>query len=220
MSEFIREVDEDYRQDQIRRVLLRYRFLIIGALVLILVGVGGWRVYLYERQQRDEAAGARYFAATQLAATDRAGSIAALDALAKDGPAGYRLLARFRSAGETGQGDAGAGAKAFDALAEDAGLDTEWRDVARLRAAMLLADTAAPAELHRRLDPLADANAPFRNVARELLAVAALKQGDDAQAKRWADMIVADPTAAPDQRQRAGLYLALVRAGKPTAAAP
>ncbi|HEX4768661.1 MAG TPA: tetratricopeptide repeat protein [Lichenihabitans sp.] len=220
MSEFIREVDEDYRQDQIRRLLLRYRVPLIGVLVLVLVGVGGWRFYLYERQQRDEAAGARYFAATQLAAADRPGSISALDALAKDGPAGYRLLARFRAAGETAQGDAAAGVKAFDALAEDTGLDGEWRDVARLRAAMLVADSAAPADLHHRLDPLADANAPFRNVAREILAVAALKQGDEAQAKRWADMIVADPTAAPDQRQRAGLYLALVRAGKPTAATP
>ena len=87
--------------------------------------------------------------------------------------------------------------------------------MARLRAAMLLVDTADRSELRRRLEPLADANATFRNTAREMLGVAALKAGDDAEAGRWFDAIVADPVAAPDERQRAGLFLSLVRAGKP-----
>ena len=215
MSEFIREVDEELRQDRIRNLLNRHWISLLAAVVLILAGVGAWRGYLYWRQQQAETAGLHYFDAIEKAHSDRTGSLAALDALVKDAPAGYRVLARFRSAAQTGQADPVAGAKAFDALAEDASLEPEFRDVARLRAAILLVDTADPAELLRRLGPQADANAAFRNIAREMLAVAALKAGNDADAGKWLDAIEADPVAAPDERQRAGVLLGLIRAGKP-----
>lgn len=220
MSEFIREVDEEYRQEKIRTLVSRYWTAVLGLAVLVLIGVGGWRGYVYYRQQQNEAAGVRYFDATQMARDDRAGSLAALDAIAKDAPAGYRLLARFRAAAETGQGDAAAGAKAFDGLADDQSLGPDLRDVARLRAAMLLLNTAEPADIRKRLEPLADANAPFRNIAREMLAVTALKQGDDAAAKPWLDATVTDPVAAQDQRQRASLFLGLIQSGKPGTATP
>ncbi len=83
-----------------------------------------------------------------------------------------------------------------------------------------MVDTADAAELHRRLDPLADANSTYRDIAREMLAVAALKRGDDTEAGKDLDAIVADPTTPGDIRQRAGFYLGLVRAGKADPAAP
>lgn len=220
MSEFIREVDEEYRQDQIRSILTRYRVLIGATLVLILVAVAGYEAYTYLSQQKADAAGARYLDASDLARTDAAGAVSALDGLAKDGPPGYRILARFRAAGLVGKTDAAAGAKAFDTLADDASLDPDLRDVAKLRAAMLVMDTADMTETHRRFDPLADSNGTFRNLAREMLAVAALKAGDDAAAAHELDTILADPAAAPDARQRATLYLALIRADKPTTSKP
>ena len=216
MSEFIREVDEEYRQDQIRRVLNKHWALILAVLVLVLVGVGGWRAYSYWRQQQAEAAGVRYFDASELSRTDRSGSLAALDALTTDAPAGYRLLARFKAAAITGQDNAAAGAAAFDALANDASLEPELRELARLRAAMLLIDTADQTELRRRLEPLADANATFRNLAREMLGLVFLRAGNDADAGRWFDAIVSDPVATSGQRQRAGLFLSLIRAGSVT----
>ncbi len=214
MSEFIREVDEEYRQDRIRTVLMRYRAAIVAGLVLILVGVGAYEIYGRFTQQRAESAGGRYFDATDRTRTDHVASIAALDDLAKTGPAGYALLARFRAAGLTGSTDAAAGAKAFDALADDASVDPDLRDVARLRAAMLLMDSASPAELRRRFDPLADANSAYRNTAREMLGYLALSTGDDAAAGKTAEAILADRAATPDQRQQANLMLGLVRSGK------
>ena len=219
MSEFIREVDEEYRQDRIRTVLMRYRAAIAAGLVLILVGVGAYEIYARFSQQRAESAGGRYFDATDRTRTDHGASIAALDDLAKTGPAGYALLARFRAAGLTGSTDAAAGAKAFDALADDASVDPDLRDVARLRAAMLLMDSADPAELRRRFDPLADGNGAYRNTAREMLGYLALRSGDDAAVSTVADAILADRAATPDQRQQANLMLGLVRSGKAATAA-
>ncbi len=215
MSEFIREVDDEYRQDQIRGMLGRYWVAIAALALLVLISVGAWRGYVYYRQQQAEAASNRYFDATQMFPADKAGSLASLDALAKDGPAGYRMLARFKAASEIGQADAAAGARAFDVLAADPDLNADLKDIARLRAAMLMIDTDDPAEIRHRFEPLADANAPFRNLAREMLAILAFKRGDDADAKHWLDAVASDSIASQDQRQRAGFLLGLIRSGKP-----
>ena len=220
MSDFIREVDESYRHDQFRRFLTRYWASILLAVVVVLVGAGGWRGYRYWRQQQAEAAGLRFAAAVDLAASDPKGSIAALDAIGKDGPPGYRVLAGFRVADELGKTDAAGAVKAFDAVAADARASAELRDIARLRAGILSLDTAGPAELKRRLEPLADANSPYRSVAREMLAVAALKRGDDADAKTWIAAVLADPVAAPESRQRAGIYAKLIDAAQPRTEPP
>ena len=220
MSDFIREVDEEYRQDQFRKFLTRYWAALLFAAILVLAGAGAWRGTLYLRQQQAEAAGDRYFDAVEQARDNPAASLPALDALAKDGPSGYRLLARLRAAGELGRTDPAGGAKGFDAIAADTTVDSDLRDVAALRAGILMVDTADAAELHRRLDPLADANSAYRDIAREMLAVAALKRGDDTEAGKDLDTIVADPTTPGEIRQRAGFYLSLVRAGKADPAAP
>jgi len=219
MSDFIREVDEEYRQDQFRKFLNRHWVSLLLVVVLVLAGAGAWRGYGYWRQQQAEAAGTHYLDALDLHATDPSGSLAALDTLGKEGPAGYRVLARLRGAGDLGSTDPVAGMAAFDAIAADASIDPDLRDVAALRAGILSVDTADPAELRRRLEPLADANSSYRGIAREMLAVAALKRGEDAEAGKWLDQIVADPTASTDTRQRAGFYLSLVRAGHPLAIA-
>ena len=117
MSDFIREVDEEYRQDQFRRFLSRHWISLLLLVLLVLAGAGAWRGYLYWRQQAAEAAGARYFDAVDLYATDPKASLSGLDALGADGPAGYRTLARFRAAGELGKTDVAGAVKGFDALA-------------------------------------------------------------------------------------------------------
>ena len=218
MSDFIREVDESYRQDQFRRFMSRHWGSVLLVVVLVLVGAGGWRGYQYWHQQQAEAAGTRYAQAIDTAASDPQASIAALEAIGKDGPAGYRVLARFRAAAEIGKSDAAAAVKAFDDVAADPAASNELHDIARLHAGILSVDTADPAELTRRLEPLADANSAYRSTAREMLAVAAMKRGDDAAAKPWLDAILADPAASADIRQRAGFFESLIDAAKPASA--
>lgn len=227
MSDFIREVDEGVRQDRVRRFLQRYWVLLVAAVLLVLAGVGAWRAFDSYRTQKAQAAGGRYLAALDLVRDGKdAEAIAALQQVAADGTPGYRLLARFRIAAETGKTDQPAGAKLFDAIGNDPNLDGDLRNLALLRAAALLVDTLSYPEIKRRLEPLADANNGLRDSARELLAVAALKGGVDEDAGRALDAIETDPTATPGLRQRAEAMLGLVRAGKadvmaePTPAAP
>ena len=214
MSDIFREVDEEVRQDRVQLFLGRYWGWLLVAMLAIVAAVGGWRGYEYWRLQQAQDAGGRYLDALQLARDGKsAEATSALSDLGA-GKGGYALLARFRLAAQTGQTDPAAGAKAYDALAADGTIDPAFQDSARLRAAILLIDTADVAEMRRRLESLADANSAMRNPAREILALAALRVSDFASAGTWLDAIMDDPTATGSARQRATALLGLVRTGK------
>lgn len=226
-NEFIREVNEDYRRDQIAKVWTRYSGLIIALAILIVAGVGGWRYWQTSQRNAAEAASEQFDTANRLARDGKAAEAdKAYDALESDGPSGYRLLARFRSAAEAGKREPAAGAKEFDALADDAKIGDGLRDLARLRAALLRLGGADPAPALASLQGLA-ASSPYRYTAREMLGLAALQRGQYEEAGRWFDQLVADPETPQNLRQRIEVYAALVAGGpvtvtdaKPEPAAP
>ena len=66
-NEFIREVDEDYRRDQIAKIWKRYNALIITGAILLVAGVGGYNYWRHAERVRAEAASERYDVANRLA---------------------------------------------------------------------------------------------------------------------------------------------------------
>lgn len=213
-DEFIREVDEEYRRDQIAKIWQRYSGLIVALLVLIVGGVGGWRYWEHVQETRAQADSARFEDALKLSAENKPQEAeAALEALTKEGATGYGLLARFRLAAERGQQNAEQGAAAYDALANESGIPALWRDLARLRAAWLRLDTAEPAAIRKVVEPMAAPAHAWRHSARELLGLSGLKAGDMDYAGRWFDQIAADRETPPALRQRLAVYTALVAGG-------
>jgi hypothetical protein len=213
-DEFIREVDEEYRRDQFMKLWQRYSGVIVGVAILVIASVGGWRYWEYREQQQAQAAAARYDDALRIARQDGQDQEAqrALEAVAKDAPGGYGLLARFRLAAELGQTNAADAAKAYDALAADSSVPAPWGDLARLRAAMLRME-ADPASVRPALEPLAAPSNPWRHTARELLGLSGLKAGDYDLAGRWFDQIAADRDTPQGLRSRLEIYTALVAGG-------
>jgi hypothetical protein len=213
-DEFIREVDEEYRRDQIAQIWKRYNGVIIGAAALVVASVGGWRYWEHTQETRSQAAAVRYEDALNLSRQDKGKEAeGALEALSKDGAAGYALLARFRLAAELGQQNVENGASAYDALANDANVSPLWRDLARLRAAWLRLDSAEPAKIRQALEPMAAPGNAWRHSARELLGLSGLKAGDMDYAGRWFDQIAADRETPSALRQRLAVYTALVAGG-------
>lgn len=214
MTDFIREVDEEYRRDRAIEAWKRYKTWIIAAAVLIVAAAGGWRWREHNERVSAEAAGARFEAAVQLGreGKEKEAEQAFLD-IARSGPPGYAVLARFRAAAEMSARDPAEAVKIYDALAADAALDQLMQGAARLRAAYLRVDEADAAEIRRRVEPLAAPTGAFRHSARELMGLSALRAGDLEGAGRWFDMIVADPQAPQGLRERAGAMLGLVASG-------
>lgn len=213
MDQFIREVDEEYRREQIAQIWRRFGALIVAVAVLVVAGVAGWRYWEHAETQRSEAAASRFDTALTLSRDGKTEDAEKdLTILAADAPSGYRLLARFRLAAETGKRDAADGAKAFDALAADASVDGTMQDLARLRAAILRLDGDATAA-GRELERIGTPTNPWRHTAREMLGLAALKRGDSDAASRWFDQIAQDRDAPAGLRARLEVYTALAAGG-------
>ena len=87
-------------------------------------------------------------------------------------------------------------------------------DLASLRAAEALLDTAPLAELQRRLLPLADAKRPYTLYAREALAMAKLLAGKTADARRDFSVLSDSLGISDDMRQRCQVAVQLIDAGE------
>lgn len=209
---FLREVDEELRREQLQKLWERYGMLVVGAAVLLLAAVGGYKWWESRRIAANEAAGARFEAASKLIADGKTeDGLKELGAIAQSGSAGYRTLARLQAAGASVKDGKSAQAIAdLDALAKDAGIDPTFRDLAALQAAMLRVDGADWTEMENRLTPLMGEKAPWRSLAREALGLAAYKAGKLAEARKLFEEIVGDPSKPPTVGERAMLMLALL----------
>ena len=205
LGDIFQEVEADLRQDQYRRIWRRYGRYVVGAAVLLVVATAanvGWKHYAAERR---ESLGDRFVEAERMTP---AAAAEALTALASDGTAGYAMLARLRAADLRAEaGEIDAAVALYEEVAADSAVDPLYRDVAVLHAVLYRLDTAPPAELAARLEPLAADGNPWRYSARELLAAAALQSGDTAGARERYTRLVDDPAAPAGLRGRASEML-------------
>ena len=207
MSDIFRELDEDMRRERMEKLWKKYGNLVIALALLIVVAVAGWRGWQYFQTQAAQTAAASYEKALQLAREGKhADAEKEFQKLATDSAAGYRILARFRAAAEAAQRDPAAGLVAFKALAGDPAIGPVQQDLAKLRAGMVAADTQSYDQLKADLEGLTTPQNAFRNSARELLGVAALKAGNNADAAKWFDQIVIDKDTPGPMRQRAEIF--------------
>jgi hypothetical protein len=220
-TQFIREIDEDLRRDRLLKLWERYGIYVIGAAFLVVAATAGWRGWEWYQQREGVKAGSRFEAALVLAdAGKREEAEQEFAAIEKDANWGYRLLSRMRLAAETGVRDATAGAAAYDAIAADGSIDAAIRDVARLRAAFLLVDTAQAAEIASRVEPLMDPTSPFRFSARETLALARYRAGEREAARTMFAELANDPETPRALRNRAEVMQALASGGTDVPAKP
>jgi hypothetical protein len=211
VSEIFDEVDEEVRREQLKKLWDKYSIYIIAAAVLIVAAVGGWRGYQYLEAKKAAEAGAAFNKAIELSEQNKHSEAeAAFADLAAKAPAGYRTLARFHLAAEAATRDAKAGAKIFDELAADRSVGTEQQELARIRAAGLLLDSAPYSEMLQRLQSETAPGATFRHTARELLALSAFRANDSAATRQWLDQIALDADTPPGLRSRAEALQALL----------
>jgi len=208
---FLREVDEEVRRDQLMKLWERYGTFVIAGVALLFVAVGAWKWNESRRITAQEQAGARFEAATRLATDKPDEAVKALGDIAKDGPAGYRALARLRLAAEHAKAGRTADAlAAYEGLGADSAVDEVLRDFAALQAAMLRVDHADWTEMKNRLTPLVDDKRPWHASARELLGMAAFKAGQTEEATKLFEQILGDRATPGGLIRRAQEMLAVI----------
>jgi hypothetical protein len=211
VSELFDEVDEEVRREQLKKLWDKYSIYIIAAAILVIAAVGGWRGYQYLEAKKAAEASATFNRAVELSEQGKHEEAEkAFADLAATAPFGYRLLSRFRQAGELAPRDPKAAAKMFDDLAADSSIGPLQQELARIRAAGLLVDSATYGDMKQRLEPDTGPSATFRHTARELLALSALRVNDMTAARQWLDQMSADAETPPSIRSRAEALQALL----------
>ena len=207
-----REVDEEFRRDQALRLWKQYGNYVVAVALAIVVAVAGYQAWRYWQTHRAETAGTAYHQALNHLEQDRVEQAQTIFAdLASDGHEGYASLARLQLAGILAeQGETAEAVEAYDAVAEDGSAAREFRDLARVRAGYLLAETANPEELQERLGALDGPDGPWRNAVREILGAAHYRTGNLSEADRLMNEILADPEAPQSMRQRAQMMVQLL----------
>ena len=211
---FVKEVDDELRTDQLKSLWERYGIVLATIAVAIVVGTAameGWNWW----QARQASASGDVFLSALKQANDgkRDDALKALSDLEKSGSGAYPLLARMRTATELAtNGDAKGAIAAFESVAADTSVDPAIRDIAHLRAALLLVDNGTYEDVAKHAELLAtDANA-FRFSAKEALGLAAWKAGKAKEAKEFFEAIADVPDGPRAIGERANLMLSVIAA--------
>ena len=152
-DQFIREIEEDLRRDRLKKLWDRYGMVLIAGAAAIVIGTAGLVFWGNYSERRAAEAGDTFIAAIEASRVgDNAEATRLLNNLIESGGGSYRPLARLRSAALLAEeGDVAAAVAAFDAFEAESN-DLLLSDLARIRAAMLLVDTAPHAEIKQRIE--------------------------------------------------------------------
>ncbi|ARP66758.1 hypothetical protein A9K65_027970 [Mesorhizobium sp. WSM1497] len=210
---FIREVNDEIRREQAQALWDRFGPALIVVAVLVVLGTAAFVGYRYWDETRANRSGDAFSQALKLANDGKNDeALTALDQLEKDGYGAYPLLARMRGATvKANKGDVPAAVKDFDEVAADTAIPQSIRDMARLRAALLLVDHGSFADVSSRVEALTSDTNTLRHTAREALGLSAWKEGKTQDALKLFDQIAADDGAPRNTRERATLMSELIR---------
>jgi hypothetical protein len=212
VSDIFREIDEELRRDNFLKLWQRYGRYVIGAVVVVLLAVGGFVAWRNHQVSVRQAQSVRYEAGLALLRQGKEAEAAKVFASVGDEAGAYGQLAAFEAADLAAKsGDVKGAIADYDRLAKSSDVDPELRDVATLLSVMNGFADSDPHQVIDRLKPFTDSANPWRSTALELTAAATLKSGDQAGAL---DMYkkLADDLAAPEGvRARAAEMAAVLK---------
>jgi hypothetical protein len=209
---FIREVNQEMRQDQAKALWDRYGPIALAVAVAVVLATAAYVGYQYWVDSKANASGDAFAQAQELAREGKQDdALKALKEVEATGYGAYPLLARIRAATVLAdKGDFAGAVAEFDKVADDSSTPQALRDMAKLRAGYILVDNGTYAEVAKRVEVLTDDTNALRFSAREALGLSAWKEGRAKDAQVYFDQIVADDAAPRNIRERAGMMSELI----------
>lgn len=202
---FFREVDENYRREQLENFAKQYGVWIVAAVILLLAAVGGWLYWQNQQQQQAAQQSEELSAIYADIAAGRLDSVPQrleqLETSNNDLVRASALLTRAAVALE--QNEREAAISSYRELAEDEGMTQAYRDIATIRLTAMEFDALEPGQIIARLQPLAQPGQPWFGSAGELTALAHMRQNQNEQAGRLFAAIAADRQVPESIRSRA-----------------
>ncbi len=214
MTDIFEEVEEQLRSERIKTIFLKgWPWLLGVGLACLLAALAYWGYHAYRTGEASKASEAYASGLEALRKNDNAAAYRQFEAAAKSSSRGYRALALMQQGAiRLDENRANDAVKLFDEAAKVAP-DAILGDMARLKSAFALMDTAPFGPIEQRLKPLTDAKRPYRVAAREALAMAEIKAGRLKEARDDFGVLRVMPDAPDATRQRAEMAIAAIDSG-------
>jgi len=212
------EVEEELRQEQYNALLRQWGPWVGGVAAAIVIGVGAYQFISWSGDQRANAASDQYQTASeQFAEGNVSAADTAFTSLSEEGPTGYATLALMRRGDiAMSEGRAADAARLYTQAAERAP-EPMTRDLARYQAALAQFNDLSFDDLALRLEPLTEGAAPVGILARELMAVAALRDERWDEARSRYELLAIGLDIPPGMSQRITEALAVINQRAPQA---
>ena len=214
MTDIFEEVEEQLRSDRYLQLARRiWPWLLGAAIAALLAALAVWGYQTYHARQSAKASVAYAAGLEALGKNDTAKAFASFGEAAKLSSGGYKALALMEQAGiRLADSKDDEAVKLFDQAAA-AAPDPIIGDIARLKSAFALMDTAPYDVIQQRLQPLTDAKRPYYVAAREGLAMAKLRAGRLKEARSDFVVLTLLPGASQATHQRAQLAIMAIDSG-------
>lgn len=213
MVDIFEEVDEELRRDKYQDLARQYGPLVLGVAAAIILGTAGYQGWhAWQTSTRERASDTYEVAIAALEAGRAAQAVTGFDTLVESGTDSYATLALMQRAAMALEAGDNTTAAAFYEQAASRTAEPTIRDLARLKAVWALWDALSFSDVEIRLTPLTTATSPYRHLAREAIAVAALRAGDMARAQREYQFLSTSFDAPQGVARRALEGLALIAA--------
>lgn len=219
MVDIFEEVDEELRRDKYQDLLRKWGPWALGAALAIIAGSVAWQGFdAWQTRSRETASDAFVAAMNNYEAGELGLAAAGLETLAGEGTPGYVSLALIQRGNVAlDEGDAAAAAGFFEQAAAQA-TDPLLRDMAEIRAVWASWDGLSFSEIDLRLSRMVNGDAPYRHIARETIAAAALRADELERARTQYQFLAFASDAPSGVQRRAQEALALI--GQRLALAP
>ncbi len=202
------EVNEELRRQQLKSIWDRFGVYIIGFAVLIIISVGGNEIINHLNNRLSQRESNAFDNALNL--IENGNDSAGLDQLIKltEGKTGYKGLALFRLSSESlTNGNYQEAVSYLKKASLDKTLTNNLRVFAKIKAGLILVDNGSFSEVDVLLKEVVENGGPFSFHAKEILALALIKNGRDLEAQEIFQEIANDASAPPVLARRAEIFL-------------
>lgn len=216
---FIREVNEEIRQEKAKALWGSYGPYLILAAVLLVLATGVYQIYNHWQTSKAGRIGDTFLVSLDLANEHNFDeALNKLDDVEKSAFGDYSYLSLLRQASIfMEQGDAAKAVAGFDKIADNKDAPEILKKIAKIRAAYILVDTGSFNDVEKRVKDLANDVDPTRIMAREALGLSAYKAGKMDDARYYFQKIVDEHLDGIKATERSRLMLELMQGAGATA---
>lgn len=201
---FIREVSEEVKNDNLRQLWEKHGLLIIILIALALTAAVSFETFRSWKLRKDQTWSDTYAYALNLQVQGRYDeSLKVFENIEKENSGIFADISKLQTANilfEQGKNDEAL--KKLSDIVADTSVNGKLRNVAAIKLASYKLDTAPREEIDALLRPLIEENGSWSNIAREMTAMVAIRDGNTEEARALYNTLLQTPDLPESMKLR------------------